>query len=52
MRTCDTCGLPIEGEPRKIVVDSPSGAAPDLYVHRYPCKAIPQRQTYPAGRGR
>ncbi len=52
MKRCDTCGELIEGEPRLIPVHSPTGAAPDLYVHRYACQAVPARQTYPSGRGR
>lgn len=52
MRICDACGGLIEGGARKITVDAPSGAAPDLWVHPYPCKPSPPRQTYPSGRGR
>ncbi|MFJ3021501.1 hypothetical protein ACIPH4_11185 [Streptomyces tendae] len=48
MRICDACGELIEGGARKIAVHSPSGAAPDLWVHPYPCKPSPRRQTYPA----
>jgi hypothetical protein len=48
MRICDTCGGLIEGGAQKITIDSPSGAAPDVYVHPYACKASPPRQTYPA----
>jgi hypothetical protein len=48
MRICDACGGLIEGGARKITVDTPSGAAPDVYVHPFPCKPSPPRQTYPA----
>ncbi|NUS79136.1 MAG: hypothetical protein HOV70_23455 [Streptomyces sp.] len=50
MRICDACGELIEGGARKILVDMPSGAAPDLWVHPYPCKPSQPRQTYPARR--
>lgn len=51
MRICDACGGLIEGGARKVAVHSGSGAAPDVYVHPYPCKASPPRTTYPARRG-
>lgn len=52
MRICDRCGGLIEGGARKMAVHSGSGAAPDVYVHPYPCQASPPRQTYPSGPGR
>ncbi|MGV9988602.1 hypothetical protein [Streptomyces olivaceus] len=49
MRICDRCGGLIEGGAQKWIVDTPSGAAPDLWVHPFPCEPHPPRQTYPDG---
>ncbi|MET7321538.1 hypothetical protein [Streptomyces sp. NPDC005549] len=51
MRICDCCGGLIEGGARKLPVHSGSGAAPDVYVHPFPCQPSPPRQTYPARTG-
>lgn len=50
MRICDCCGGLIEGGAVKVAVHSPTGAAPDLWVHPDPCKPSPPRQTAPARR--
>ncbi|WP_199807515.1 hypothetical protein [Streptomyces sp. NRRL F-5650] len=48
-RRCDCCGELIQGEPRPITPDSPSGAAPTVYVCPTPCRPAVPRQTAPAG---
>lgn len=44
---CARCDAPIQGTPRRIVVDSPTGAAPDIYVCPTPCQPSMPRQTAP-----
>ncbi|MGW9437917.1 hypothetical protein [Streptomyces sp. NPDC055607] len=34
MKHCQTCGHPITGKAREVLLDSDSGARPTLYVHR------------------
>ncbi|MEU6010952.1 hypothetical protein [Streptomyces sp. NPDC047453] len=47
---CDRCGEPIKGEAEVIPAHAPSGAAPDIYLHPYPCHPTVPRQTAPADR--
>ncbi|MEU9557960.1 hypothetical protein [Streptomyces fumanus] len=42
---CDRCGKPIEGEPEVVQVDSPTGAAPSLTLHRGGCRPAPHQST-------
>lgn len=51
--TCDYCHQPIQpGEPYdEHAPDRPTGAAPNVRLHREPCKPVP-RQTAPSGIGR
>lgn len=53
MRTCDRCHNRINpGEDYdELAPDSASGAAPNVLLHRRPCKPVP-RQTAPSGIGR
>ena len=48
---CVRCDKPIEGEPKAIDVDRPTGAGGTVYVCPVLCRPAP-RQTAPAGRGR
>ncbi len=48
---CAYCDKPIEGEPRAIIPDTASGAAPTVYVCPYPCRPAVPRQTAPSGFG-
>jgi hypothetical protein len=50
MAICDRCDELIEGEAREIPVDSPSGAAPNIVIHPYPCHPTVPRQSAPVGR--
>ncbi|WP_210872823.1 hypothetical protein [Streptomyces tagetis] len=47
MTHCDTCGPPIQGKPHVIIIDSPSGATPNLTIHPEPCRTNPPRHTTP-----
>ncbi len=42
---CDHCDQPIEGTPREIPVDSPTGAAPNVFLCPEPCRPAVPRQT-------
>lgn len=48
MVICDHCDKPINGTPVEIPVDSPSGAAPNVFLHPHGCRPAVPRQTAPA----